>query len=252
VKRAVAILLLAVLALLGIAWLADRMAVGATAAGIASDLSDAGLDLGPEADLRIEGFPYLTQLMIGRLTEVNLTAGTATIDGLGLTDVRGVARGVRTSAPYVARSVEFTAMIPESTLQDAVDRSGLSDRGLEIQVGIRGSAVVASATFLGLPVEAVLKPSPEGQAVALRLRLVSLAGITASVDDLPPALRDALDELAIPLAPLPEGLTLTSMRVLPDEGILVVASGTDVALDALVAGGTPGAGTGGSDPTPTP
>lgn len=256
-KRAIAVVVVVVLALIGIAWLVDRMAVGATARGIASDLSDAGLDLGPDAEVRIEGFPYLTQLMVGRLTEVNLTADTATIDGLGLTEVRGVARGVETSAPYVARTAEITALIPEGTLTDVVEQSELSDSGLDISVRIRGSAVVVSTSFIGLPLEAVLRPAPADQAIALELRLVSLAGITVSADELPPALREALDELVIPLAPLPEGLELTSMRILPDRGILIVASGSDVALERLVMVGVEGTGTGGTGeptaaPTPTP
>lgn len=232
-RRAVIVLLVVLVALIGIGWLADRIAVGATARGIESDISAGGVELAPDAEVRIEGFPYLTQLMVSRLSEVNLTSSTATIEGLRLEDVSGFAKGVETSTPYTARDAQLTATIPEATIHEALTKSQLAERGLDIDVRIRGSAVVVSTSFLSLPVEAVLRPFAAGRSVALEVRAVSVAGIRVSADDLPDALREALADLRVPLETLPEGLQLSEVRVLP-EGLIVTLTGSDVALGSLV------------------
>lgn len=232
-RRAVIVLVVVVLALLGIAWLADRIAVGATARGIESDISAGGVELSPDAEVRINGFPFLTQLMQSRLREVTLTAASAEIDGLVLEDVEGFARHVGTSAPYRARSAQLTATIPVGTVHEALTRSELAERGLDIDVQIQGSAVVVSTTFLSLPVEAVLQPTAAGRSISLEVRAISLAGIRVSSDDLPGALRAAVSDLRVPLETLPEGLELEEIDV-ASEGLLVTLTGSDVDLGSLV------------------
>jgi hypothetical protein len=231
-RRAGIVLVSLLVVALGLALLVDRIAVGATARGITADLSEA-LELSDDAVVRINGFPYLTQLMAGRLREVTLTAQRAVVDGLELTGVDGVARGVTTSDPYTAREARLTATVPTSTIEAALARSPLAERGLAVDVEISGSSVVASTTFLSLPVEAVLRPTPAGRAIALDVRSVSIAGVSVAARDMPRSLREALTDLAIPLPTLPEGLDVTEVAVLP-EGPRITASGEDLALGSLV------------------
>lgn len=232
-RRAGTVLVVVIVAVLALAWLVDRVAVGATARGIEGDLTAGGLELDRDAEVRINGFPYLTQLMLGRLREVTLTSSTAVIDDLELTDVDAVARGVETSAPYTARAAEISATVPTSTIDTALTHSALAERGLEVEVEVSGSAVVAATTFLSLPVQAVLEPEPAGRAIALDVRSVSIAGLTVATRDMPQGLREALSDLRIPLPTLPEGLDVTRVDVAP-EGLRITASGEDLALGSLV------------------
>lgn len=231
-RRAGIVLVATLVVLLGVALVVDRVAVGATARGIAADVGSGPVRLSDDAEVRINGFPYLTQLLAGRLQEITLTADGAVLDGLEVTDVDGVARGVGTSAPYNAEFARLTVTFPQETIVQALRRSALAERGLELDVRMAGLDVVVSTTFLSLPVEATLRPSPAGRAIALDVRSVNLAGLTVSAEDMPPRLRRTLEDLTIPLDPLPEGLDVVDIRVLVD-GIRVTARGADLDLGSL-------------------
>jgi hypothetical protein len=58
---------------------------------------------------------------------------------------------------------------------------------------------------------------------------MSLGGLTITVDDLPDRIASRLTDLEVPVSGLPEGLTLTSVAVVPD-GARITATGQDVTL----------------------
>jgi hypothetical protein len=225
-------LLATLVVLLGLAVAVDRVAVAATERGLVSDLRSGPIEVAADAEARIAGFPFLTQLALGRLNEVTLTASTASLDGLTVTDVVAVADGVGTSAPYPARSAALTATVPLATVHEAIDRSPLGEEGLDVEVRVAGRDVVAATTFLGLPVEATLRPTPSGRGIGLTVRSASLAGVTIPVDEMPLRLRRALADLRIPLDSLPEGLEVSEIQVLP-EGIRLTAQGAELDLGSL-------------------
>lgn len=231
-RRAGIVLVATLVVLFAAAVVADRLAVGATARGIAADLGSGPIRLSEDAEVRINGFPYLTQLMAGNLQEITLTAESAVFDGLEVTDIDGVARGVETSDPYNADVARLTVTFPRETVVQALRRSPLAERGLEFDVGMAGLDVVVSTTFLSLPVEATLRPEPAGRAIRLDVQSVTLAGLTVSVEDMPRRLREALEDLRIPLEPLPEGLDVVDVRVLVD-GLRITARGSDLDLASL-------------------
>lgn len=217
---------------LGLLAVADRLVHARAEASATASLADAGIELSEDAEITLGGFPFLTQLMRGTLTEASLEAGGATIEGMDLIDVEATAQGITTAEPFRAASLELAATAPAATLTQAVEASQLGELGFDVEIGIEEDAVVASTTVLGgLPAQVTMMPVPAGRAIGLGLESVSVAGFTISAEDLPRVLREALARIQVPLEELPEGLEVTGVVVVPD-GLRITASGTDVVLEA--------------------
>lgn len=193
-----------------------------------------GLVFSADAEVSFSGFPFLTQLASGRLTEATVTAGSVVVDGVELLGVEANARGLGTTDPYHAQEATLVATAPPATLTDAVARSRLGELGFEVAITVEGGDVVARTRVLGLPVAVAMQPEPAGKAVGVGLESFTLAGFTVSADDLPRALRDALDGLEIPLTGLPEGLEVREVDVVAD-GLRVGLAGQDLDLAAVAA-----------------
>lgn len=255
-RRGLAVVLVVALVGLGLLAVADRVVHTQAEARATASLATAGIDLSDDAQITLGGFPFLTQLLRGTLTEASLEAGGATIEGMDLVDVEATAEGITTAAPYTATSLELSATAPTATLTQAVAASQLGDLGFDVEIGIEDDAVVASTTVLGgLPARVTMVPVPAGRAIGLGLESVSVAGFTVSAEDLPRVLRDALARIQVPLEELPEGLEVTDVVVVAD-GLRITASGTDVVLEApatsptesdSASAGSGGAGSSGAD-----
>jgi len=116
----------------------------------------------------IGGFPFLTQLMAGRLASVHVTAPTATVDGLRLDDVVVELTGVATQAPFTAEHAVMTAMASADAVQAVLS--------VELDLSIRDGSLVASTTVLGLPLDVVLAPRAAGREVEVDVTGFVLAG----------------------------------------------------------------------------
>jgi hypothetical protein len=232
--RRVAVLLGAVVLLVVVAVGADLVVRSVVESRAGRSLDSTGLEFSPDAAVTMSGFPFLTQLARGRLTEASVTAESVVIEGVELTDVVATARGLTTSAPYTAEEATLVATAPAATLSAAVARSRVGELGFDVEVVVEGGRIVARTRVLGLPAEVTMRPEPAGTSIGVGLESVSLAGFTISAEDLPAALRDALDGLEVPLEGLPEGLEVTGVEVVPD-GLRVSAGGEDVALEAIEA-----------------
>ena len=231
--RRLTVVVTVVVALLAVTVLVDRLAARGTAAAITSQMATAGMELGPESEVRIEGFPYLTQLLSGRLREVTITADTASVDGMMLTDLHGVTRGVGTSPPYVAESAEFTATMSTDALSEAMRRAGPAGATADAEVDVTDTGLAVSAAVFGLPLRVVLGLVTNDGAITFELEHVSLAGFTVSADSIPDALEQALAGLAAPAGVFPDELAISDVTLLPGEGIQITMTGSDVALETL-------------------
>jgi hypothetical protein len=187
----------------------------ATAAGIP------GVEQPPAVS--IGGFPFLTQLMAGRLSSVHLTAPTATVEGLRLDDVVVELTGVTTEAPYTAEGAVMTAMISPEAVQAVLS--------VELDLSVRDGSLVASTTVLGLPLDVVLAPRAAGQEVEVDVTGFVLAGASVRSADLPGSIADQLQGIRFAVAGLPAGMALTAVDVTPD-GLRLSAEGRDLALTA--------------------
>lgn len=227
----------ALILLAAVAFAADRI----TAAVVGNRVADA---IAREADgqdvsVRVEGFPFLTQLAGGRLDELQLSAASLTWDTLTFTHVEGTGRDVAVHGGEFG-SITAIGLVPTATLQRLVNEQ-LARSAEEWSLG---EAVVTSSAA-GVDLEVTpwgrltlgvrLMPVAQGRSIALEVEEVRLGEATVRPADLPFGLgrlvTDALGRLSISLEELPVGLTVDEIRT-DDAGARVRVSGTDVVLTA--------------------
>lgn len=229
--RAVAVVVSTLVVLGAGVVVADRV-VAATAERRAAEAVEANLDVSGTPVIEIDGFPFLTQVLAGSLTNVTGSVDGVTLDGgLTITDVSFDAQGVSTSEPYTVSAGSVTGTLPTATLEQAV----AEQTELDVTATVEGDALVAAGTVLGVDLSAALTPRVDDGRLLVDVGRMSLGGLTITVDDLPDRVASRLEGLEVPVSGLPEGLTLTSVEVVPD-GARVTATGSDVVLAAPTAG----------------
>lgn len=231
-RRAVVVTLVVVIVALGVGVGIDRLVLARTERRVVEDLASAGLTLSQDAEVRIGGFPFLTQVWRGQVATATLEAETATVESLDLTDVEVIAEGISTGLPATVEHLAVTATAPEKTLTQAVTRSPLAERGFDVTITIDDGRVRAQTAVLGLPVEVGMVPEPAGREIAMGLDSFAIAGFAVDATDLPGPLRDALARITVPLDGIPVGLAVTAVDVRP-EGLRLGLEGDDVVLDDL-------------------
>jgi hypothetical protein len=168
--------------------------------------------------------PLLLQLAGGRLGRVSLTTDRLALDGTDVTDVRMDATDLTIRAPYTAAAMTAVGTVPTATVQRR-----LAAQGVDADVSVAGSYRGASGTTLGLPWGVDLVPRADEGRLTVDVVGADLAGVQVGPDALPPAVKDALTGLDVPVSGLPDGLTVTGAQVVPD-GVRVTLTGHDVLL----------------------
>jgi hypothetical protein len=198
-------LLVTLVALVAVAVVADRVAVGAAERGAVTAFEQ-------QAD------------------HVTGSADTASFGGYAISDLRVEADGVGTSEPYRIASGTASGVIAAESLQEVVaEQSGLD-------VAVTSSADVLSLGFdlFGAEITVDVTPRVSGPAeLAVDVVAVRTGLGTVSVDDLPSGIAGALSDLRVPLD-LPDGVALDSVSAV-EGGVRVAVTGTDVAAADLVA-----------------
>ncbi len=208
-------------ALVGGGVVADGAARERTESDLAVSVQQQVPGLASEPDVTIQGFPFFTQVLGGELEEVRISAPLATVDGLALHQVEVTLEGVSTSVPTTARLATMTA---SARLEDL---SGLL--ALDAELTVEDGFLVATTSFLGLPVAVRLTPRPAGRAIEADVESVVLAGVVVGVERLPAVIADRLDGLSVPIDGLPEGMLLTAVTPTAT-GLDLESAGTDVVL----------------------
>ncbi|MFJ4108729.1 LmeA family phospholipid-binding protein [Oerskovia enterophila] len=206
----------------------DRVAVRVTEGAAVRSMEQGDVEL-TDANLDIQGFPFLTQVVGGELEHVTGTAATATFGGYTVSDLHIDARGVSTRDPYVLQSGTATGLLAPSSL-DAVASEAA---GSPVTFSTDGNLLVASMSVLGVDLSARLTPRVDGNTIAVDVAALTLGPATITISDLPRPIANLVTNLQVPLD-LPTGVTLTSVGV-TDGAIRVELSGTDVALADLAA-----------------
>jgi hypothetical protein len=93
----------ALVALVLVLVVVDRVTVRVAESTAVRSMEQGDVEL-TDANLDIQGFPFLTQVAAGELGHVTGTATAATFGGYTVTDVRIDARDVSTTDPYVVKS----------------------------------------------------------------------------------------------------------------------------------------------------
>ena len=223
--------LLVVLALLlGLAAVADRIAVGVAEDRVAEAVADRG-DLAGTPEVSIEGWPFLTQAVGGQYEDVRirLTAGDLGEPAGTSADVR--LRGVHLPLSDVLDG--SVTQIPVDRIDGTVTLSyALLSRELGTDTTLApeddGLRLTTTVEVLGyeVPLAAVGRVRLDGQDLVVDVDRAEVAGV-----DLPgfvvDAATDALD-LRYPID-LPFGLELTSVTA-QDDGVHVTGGAVDTVL----------------------
>ncbi|MBO3101033.1 LmeA family phospholipid-binding protein [Cellulomonas fengjieae] len=222
--RGVVVGVVAVVVLVGGAYVGDRVAESAAEERVVEAIEQ-NLDVVGTPTVELGGFPFLTQVLAGSIDDVTGQVAGVTLDGIDATDVTIDAHDVSTSEPYTMGTATISATLPTASIERIVaERSDL-----EITLAVDGDALTASGKVLGLSLAADLVPRVEDGTLLVNVQNVQVAGLTVDVDDLPSALGDRLTNVEIPVAGLPEGLVLSEATVVPD-GVRITATGRDVVL----------------------
>lgn len=194
----------------------------------------AGLTTEPEVELR--GFPALTQVAAGRLTEIRVTAADVPVRAVTIRRLSAVAEDVRLSGNGSVGTVTVDATVAYAGLSAAglgAAETG-SDRALPDGMRIAGADDASRLMLEGaLPVRGVTMPVTVYADLVLadgRLTVtpaeveLSSLGLRLPAKRLPAAARQSR---SITLPELPAGLTYQSVRATPD-GLQVVTQGADL------------------------
>jgi hypothetical protein len=224
-------LIVVLLVLVGLAVVADRVALGASERTVAERLAEAGnLPGSPEVDIR--GFPFLTQAVAGRYDDVRISL---TADQLGQPE------GTRADVALHGVHVPLSDLISGSVQEVPVDRidgtATLSYELLSAQLGgdttLRpegdGLRITKTVEILGhtLPLTAVGTVTLDGDELVVDVEKASGAGV-----DVPGFLVDRVSDLLdvrYRVPELPFGLQLTSVRPAAD-GVAVRVEAEDAVL----------------------
>ena len=179
-----------------------------------------------EPDVRIDGFPFLTQLLARSLDDVTASAAGVVLDGVEVVDVTVDAHDVSLDEPYRVGSVRLEATVPTSSVEQVV-----AER-MQLDVVVDGDVLRASGEVLGVTLTAGLVPRVEDGRLLVDVRDVTLGPATVQLDELPGRIADQLVGIEVPLDGLPAGIVLEQALVVPD-GIRFTASGTDVVLERV-------------------
>lgn len=181
-----------------------------------------------DVDVSIEGFPFLPQLLRGTLDDVRVSAATATLRGLAVTDLDIVATGVEVREPRGAEHVRATATVPTAALEQL-----LRDRtGWDLSLAVDGDTLVASGEAAGVPASVALTITPAGtDGITATITSASLAGLGIDAGFLPDGLASRITQFGLTDA-LPAGASVTDATVEAD-GVHLDVELTDVTLDEL-------------------
>lgn len=228
-------ILLGLLLTLGIlAVAADRIIVGVVQRQVVSSVLAGAPGSIEGADVQIHGFPFLTQVLSGRLEELSGTMESGNFGGLTVQDLNFDATGVTPREPFHAEHAQANALLPYSGLEQMVAQqvAGIvADPTVTADPANPGTLLVTGNVF-GIDVALDARPvavPPSG--MRIDIDQVNLAGNPVDVDTLPFGIGDQLHNFAFEL-PLPEGIQLTGIDA-ESNGLRVQVAADDVNLQTV-------------------
>ncbi|GAA3969374.1 DUF2993 domain-containing protein [Actinomadura viridis] len=217
---------------IGVVIAADRLGVRFAEDEIGRQVA-AQYNLERQPDVKIHGFPFLTQALggeydridvaIGDWTEKGVTVGDVTVEMRGLTAPLGdVISG--STAGIVARTASASAVIPYEVIEKRAPKEvkDIRPKGDDLQVDLSGAV-------LGFPLSgtAVVSVKPTGKGIA-----ITPVSVGSGAGQIPLALVQRQLTWTVPVADLPIGSRITGIRPTP-EGLRVTATADNVRLDNL-------------------
>ena len=181
------------------------------------------------ARLRIEGFPFVTQLMAGRLGHVRGSARTATLGQVDVSNVVVDAYGVQTSSPYtISHGVAWGDVTAETLAGLINERSPVN-----VTVAAHNGVLTVQVSLLGFAASVDVEPQVIARdSVGIEVRAARLGSRAIDVKELPLGIGEALQSLRVGFQ-LPERVSIDAVRVV-DGALRVQISGYDIVPEELV------------------
>ncbi|WP_187365365.1 DUF2993 domain-containing protein [Cellulosimicrobium cellulans] len=222
--RFVAVLM--VVFLLGGSVLVDRVA-HSFAQTMAADAVRAKVGA-TDLDVTVSGFPFLTQVIGGKLEDVHAHASSVTWNGLSLTDVDLTATGVSIRDPRGADRVVAGGTLSTAVVQDQIRAVS----GLDLLLSVEGDVLVATGTAAGVPIAISFAVHPAGtEGLSTSILGAQIAGVDADVSAVDGVLTTSIAQLDL-AGQLPAGAQITD-AVITSTGITLTVTLDDVTLDSL-------------------
>ena len=210
---------------------ADRVGLWVAQDQIAKNVaSQYGLDHKPE--VKIKGFPFLTQALNGRYGEIDVNVGDVTQLGVHLTNTVVTLKGVK--APLsdavhgdASKMVADTATSVATVSYADVDKQ--APRGLKVSAKGKDLQVRGPVTVLGLSrtVTATVTVRPSGRSVRVLPQTVDAGGTT-----IPVTLVQQAFSFTMPVKGLPLNTRISDVQIGQD-GLRVTTTGEHVNLESL-------------------
>jgi hypothetical protein len=222
-------LLIAVIILAGLLLAADRIGVVVADHKIASKVQSA-YDLPAKPSVSVRGFPFLTQVVSGHYSDIQVSVGQLTTSGVTVDDLVAQLTGVNApirdltgnnTADITAAQVSGTATVPFSSVRSRLPTG--------VKLSQDGSALNLSGTVrylgLSLPVAADAVLSPSGSGIAVTPTKITVAHGSSALS----SLIAGQFRFVIPISGLPLHLMVKSVSVVSG-GVRVSATATNVAF----------------------
>lgn len=224
-------LVIGLVLLIGLVIAADRIGLAVAQDAIAKNVeSQYALDHKPE--VKIKGFPFLTQALRGRYGEIDVNVGDFSQAGVHLTGTQVTLKGV--DAPlsdalhndpsgFVADTAVSTATVPYA------DVNKEAPKGMKVSAEGKVLKVRGPVTVLGLSrtVSATVTVKPKGRSVSVVPQTVDAGGTT-----IPVALVQQAFSFTMPVKGLPLNTRISDVKVLP-EGLRVTTTAEHINLQSL-------------------
>lgn len=238
-RRRLAVAAIALLSLVGLLVVADRVAVAyaedRVAREIRAQVAERGLRSGP-VQVTIDRFPFLTQVIAGHYPLIRVVVPDVQGDVAGhtvrlprldveLRDVTASLRALRGEEEASARWVTGRVIVAYDTVEEIIDRPGLTLTERNGQLRVTAPLVVVGREYT---VEGTAQVVVESDQVRLRVTELTSADLPTN-----PAIRALVRAYAeqisirVPLPDLPFDLDVDEVSATPD-GLAVIARASDV------------------------
>lgn len=244
-RKALLVLVILVIAVVGLFTIADRAAVYAAERTVADqarqEMADQNITSPEKPSVRIGGFPFLTQVVRGRYDKITIDVTKPTDRGVTLDDLIVVATGVNASAralidgsgQVTADNVTGTGRLGWDSVNRLIDLSKFNSTGATVTALPDGQVqITAPVKVLTLSTTVVATGTI---AVDSDTAHVNITHVKVQGGGVPPVLQAMLGSLkeelsfSVKIPPLPYHLKIKSVQARP-EGVTITATATNVPL----------------------
>ncbi len=224
-------LVIGLIVLVGLVIAADRIGLHVAQDQIAKNIASQG-EMDHRPQVSIKGFPFLTQALRGKYSEIDVNVGDVTQYGVRLKDSQVTLKGVH--APIsdavhgdASKIVADTATSVATVGYDEVDKA--APKGMTVVAKGKALQVHGPVTFLGLSrtVTATVAVTPAGRSVRVLPQTVKTGGTT-----IPVALIQQAFSFTVPVRGLPLGAKITNVSV-QSNGLRVGTTAENIKLSTL-------------------